>query len=168
MKLLFITTLILASFSVISILVKNIKFRLKLRGYAQCLDPIFEFSELSDDQNVLKRCSGHLILLIESGNKIYQKLQKEQPKVKIEVAPGQYKEIWLDFINPIIYKEGYPNETWEEYLQRREWLKKLITEAFHQWLRSIGEKVQNNEWYVEKVLKQNGANTVKNYMTFQK
>lgn len=147
----------------------TVQRRLKLRYYARLLEPIFEHSGTPEDDKVISRCATHLKWLLESGNKIAVKLEQERPKMRVETAvPGQYRDVHIDFINPIIYRDGYPNENWEQYLQRCEIEEKLITEAFHKWLRSIGEKVENNEWYVEKVLHQRGAENVRNFITFQK
>jgi len=134
--------------TVLSILAHN----RQLKRYGAEVGPIILRSESPDDRDVLLRAEAIADLVEASCNGIAARLG-EGIMVK-----GKR----ITFIHCIIYRDGYPVESWEDYLERYSIQRAAYVELFHEWLRTQADL----PWYEGKVLKQNGAHVAPRFINY--
>jgi hypothetical protein len=134
--------------SVLSVMAYN----RQLKRYGAEVGPIILRSESPDDRDVLMRAEAIADLVEASGNGIAAR-----------IADGvMVKGKRITFIFCIIYRDGYPVESWEDYLERYAIQRAAYVELFHEWLRTQADL----PWYEGKVLKQNGAHVAPRFINY--
>ena len=117
---------------------KRWREREKIKWYARVVWPIVERSRHPEDVYVCERAAEHRKYLKLSGNKLFS-------EHGLAVATS-------------IFRDGRPNETWEEYHDpegRADQDEKGLREIWDKKLRSLVQsKKLSEDWYVRNILKQ--------------
>jgi hypothetical protein len=129
-----------------------IAYNRELRRYGAEVGPIVLRSNSPDDRDVLTRAEYIADLVEASANGIASR-----------IADGvMVKGKRITFIHCIIFRDGYPTESWEDYLERYSIQRAAYVELFHEWLRTQADL----PWYEGKVLKQNGAHVAPKFINY--
>jgi hypothetical protein len=124
----------------------------ELKRYGAEVGPIIVRSNSPDDYEVLLRAERIADLVEDSGNGIAQKMGEGV----------MWKGRRITFVHCIIFRDGHPVESWDEYLERYAAQRAAYVELFHEWLRTQADL----PWYEGKVLKQNGAHVAPRFINY--
>lgn len=135
-----------------NILLGAIAFNRQLREYGAEIGPIILRSNSPNDRDVLTRAEYIADMVEDSANGIARRIGEGI------IMKGRR----ITFIHCIIYRDGYPTESWEDYLERYSIQRAAYVELFHEWLRTQADL----PWYEGKVLKQNGAHVAPKFINY--